>query len=87
MAEIHLTAMSNAAGPSIPATLSAWLGEMTWTGGGAVSVLWLGIGDCAIRVWPADARRIRELGEKLVVLAGELEAKEPGACARADERS
>ncbi len=72
MAEIRITAMYNANGPSLPSRLSARLGERSWPGGGTVPVLLLQLGPDSIEVWPADSEYIRSLGEKLVELAGVL---------------
>lgn len=73
MAEIRLTAMKNCNGPMIPSEYYALIMDRPWPGGGRTEVLYLGIGNDSVEIWPADPIRIRELGEKLIRIANELE--------------
>lgn len=74
MPTIDITAMDDEyGGPSIPSVLSAWTGEVNWPTGGKSKRLMLSIGDCVIRVWPADPERIKDLGNKLLKIAEELD--------------
>src|SRR5882757_3174672 len=75
MATIKLTAIHNANGPDALGEIGAWLKDRAWPGGGTVKVLMLSVGRDTLEIWPADPERVRELGEKLIVLAKPQEAK------------
>ena len=73
MAEIHLTAMYHEhGGPDLPQPIAAYLRDEPWPGGGTVKVLYLNVGQDALRIWPADPEIIAELAEKLAAIAKEL---------------
>lgn len=87
MAEIHITAFRHIGnGPDIPSIHRARLGTMQWPGGAAVPVLWMRIGDCDLRVWPADEEAIRDLGRQLIEVADSL-AGTRAAAPRTDART
>lgn len=56
--------------------LDAVIVERPWPGGGTVRVLRLHLGGEFLQIWPADPGQIKALGERLLILAGELEGKE-----------
>lgn len=75
MATIQLSGWHHANGPMIPGELAAWLKDREWPGGGTVKVLMMNIGKDTLEIWPADPERLRQLGEKLLVLANRIEGK------------
>lgn len=78
MAEIRVTATSSHnGGPSLTRPHFACIGRREWPGGGTVPVLRIFLGADTVEVWPADAGHIRQLGERLVAIAAELEAEVP----------
>ena len=77
MAEIKLTAMQRhgLGGPETPGEIGAIIQMRPWPGGGKVPWLLLFVGNDTVEIWPADPVRIKQLGEKLVRIADELEGE------------
>lgn len=78
MAEIHITALGHCSpgGPHVSLPLWARLVEKWLLPPGAVvPVLQFVLGNDVVEVWPADPARVRELSDKLLMIADELERK------------
>ena len=77
MVEISLCAMRilPGGGPDIPADFSVWIGDRPYPGG-TVKELLISVGDCTIRIWPADPEKIANFATKLAKIATELKEVE-----------